>query len=117
MIACCDGWVSKDLDERIINGIRHGQVMPDDRSQPVVLPMERTGEARILVVNPAGQPLQGAAVNMCPNQSLGRATSIIEAGIKVKLSWKQRTPETPTSFARNSRCPAFTPIRMLPASR
>jgi hypothetical protein len=79
VIACCDGWVSKDLYERVIDGVRHGQVMPDDRSQPAVLSMERTGDARILVLDPAGQPLADASVNMCPNQSLGRATSIIGA--------------------------------------
>jgi hypothetical protein len=31
------------------------------------------------VLDPGGQPLNGASVNMCPNQSLGRATSIIGA--------------------------------------
>lgn len=77
VIAGCDGWVSTDLDERTIDGVRHGQVIPDNRSQSAVLPMERTGDARIRVLDPNGKPIHGASVNMCPNQSLGRATSII----------------------------------------
>jgi len=79
VIAGCDGWVSEDLDEPVIDGVRRGQVIPDDRSQPAILPMEQTGKAHIRILDPNGKPINGASVNMCPNQSLGRATSIIGA--------------------------------------
>ena len=77
IVAGCEGYVSRHPGERSNYGIHEAQIMPDDRSLPLELPMEATGTARLVVRAPNGQPLANADVFFSPNQSLGRHTSII----------------------------------------
>ncbi len=107
IVAGCGGYVSTDLSEHVIDGIRHAQIMPDDRGQPVTIPMERTGDARILVLTPSGQPLADAGVGMSPNQSLGRSTSIIGARHKSEDILEARDAGTMEKLRRESEMPRF----------
>ena len=107
IVAGSDGYVSTELAERVIDGIRHAQIMPEDRSPPVTLPMERTGDARILVLSPTGQPLAEASVNMNPNQSLGRSTSIIGARHKSEAILEANDTGTMDRLRKEFETPRF----------
>jgi hypothetical protein len=107
IVAGCDGYVSTDLAEHVIDGIRHAQIMPDDRRLPVTLPMELTGDARILVFTPSGQPLADAGVGMSPNQSLGRSTSIIGARHKSEDILEAKDAGTMDKLRKEFEMPRF----------
>ncbi|HEY0256797.1 MAG TPA: ankyrin repeat domain-containing protein [Candidatus Methylacidiphilales bacterium] len=77
IMAGCEGYVAKDTSAKPIEGIRQAQVISEDKDQPVSVPMEHTGDARITVLTPDGKPLPGAMVFFNPNQMLGRGTNIL----------------------------------------
>ncbi len=77
VIAGCDGYLSVNPNrESARSGVHEGRVI-EDWSKPIILPMEKTGSARITVLAPDGKPLAGASVAFNPNQSLGGGTNIV----------------------------------------
>ncbi len=99
MIAVCDGFVSALPTEDEIKNVgfdsktlqnRSSLVIPQvarlkgDRISPTIR-MEQTAICRVRVLDPEGQPLEGASVMMFPNQYwLGRGSQIVGSGSSIR---------------------------------